>query len=191
MKKTEITKEELAYVAKEMTEYMQLEPPIEVNGDIEELKSEVEEAAGLIEEGDEFTERTIKVLKALGVDLPKGVRVKKDQEESKEDIPVSKPPATPVKKGKKSAQKAKSQKPQVEKRAQQGQKTRAQVMAEIVRSTRKKPLSTKEMMDEMKRIYGGSEKEAVYQVRRYIGLLVALGLLSVDNKGKYTYTITP
>jgi len=194
MKKTEITKEELAYVAKEMTEYMQLEPPIEVDGSIEELKSEVEEAAELIEEGDEFTERTIKVLKALGVDLPEGIGVKKTQEESKEDAPVSKPPA-PVKKEKKkeeSPQKVKMSKPklQVVKKAQQGQKTRAQVMAEIVRSTRKKPLSTKEMIERMKKVYGGSEKEAVYQVRHYIGLLVALSLLSVNDKGKYTYTIT-
>jgi len=184
MKKAEITKEELAYAAKEMTEYMQLEPPIEVDGSIEELRSEVEEAAGLIEEGDEFTERTIKVLNALGVGLPKGVRVKKTQEENKEDTPVSKPP-TP----KKSAQKAKASKPQVEKKAQQDQKTRAQVMAEIVRGTRKKPLSRNEMIERMKKEYGGSEKEAVYQVRHYIGLLVALGLLSMDDKGKYTYTI--
>jgi len=188
MKKAEITKEELAYVAKEMTEYMQLEPPIEVDGSIEELKSEVEEAAGLIEEGDEFTERTIKVLKALGVALPEGVKVKKGQEEkSKEDTPVSKPSA-PVKKEKKSTQKAKAPKLQVVKKAQQGQKTRAQVMAEIGRSTRKKPLSTKEMMDKMRKMYGGSEKEAVCKVRWYVALLVALGLLSVDDKGKYTYT---
>jgi len=188
MKKTEITKEELAYVAKEMTEYMQLEPPIEVDGSIEELKSEVEEAAELIEEGDEFTERTIKVLKALGVDLPEGIGVKKTQEEGKKDTPVSKPPTPPAKK--KSVQKEKAPKLQVVKKAQQGQKTRAQVMAEIVRSTRKKPLSCNEMIERMKKVYGGSEKEAVCKVRWYVALLVALGLLSVDDKGKYTYTIT-
>lgn len=193
MKKAEITREELAYVAKEMTEYMQLEPPIEVDGSIEELKSEIEEAAELIEEGDEFTERTIKVLKALGVDLPEGIRVKKTQEEIKEDTPVSKPPTpAPVKKEKKNIQKAKVSKPklQVVKKAQQGQKTRAQVMAEIVKSTRKKPLSCNEMIERMKKVYGGSEKEAVCKVRWYVALLVALGLLSVDDKGKYTYTVT-
>lgn len=66
-------------------------------------------------------------------------------------------------------------------------KTRTQIMADIINTSMKKSSMTKaEIIAEMQKLYGGTERESKYQVELYVSLLLSLGLLKEkDDAFKY------
>lgn len=65
--------------------------------------------------------------------------------------------------------------------------TRAEIMAKILKKTGKKPMTRKDMVDQMIEEYGGSDKEARFQVDVFCRIVDALGLFDHKDDGKLSY----
>jgi hypothetical protein len=74
------------------------------------------------------------------------------------------------------------------KATQKKRKTRATVMASILKRSSNKPVTKDKMVATMQSTYGGSEAEARYQVSVAVNLLTELGLVKEDDGDKLSYT---
>ena len=187
-----IKRSELIAAGKELNMILAPDPEIEVGLPTDELTEILVKAKALLEPTDTVTPAVQKTLDALpdtaGDPEPEPEPEPEEVEITDKDISVEK--GTPAAK-KKEAEKAPAKKkvvaatPPVEK--ERAKPTRANVMKEILQSTKNVASSKTEMVSTMQEMYGGSENEAAFQVGNYVRLLIVLGLLEKDTEGKFTY----
>lgn len=205
---------ELIAAAKELNDVLGLEPAIDVKGKVPHLQKGITKAMDLINPAeDEFTPETQAVLETLGMVMPGDAETKQESEkepeptkqepekqepeptkpEPEKKVAKSKTKAKPEKETKhkaKSGKKEEKPKPvaaKKEKTAKAPKKTRGDIMADILRDTKKTPMTKKQMIDEMQQRYSGSANEAAFNVYLFTRLLESLGLTKQDNEGKVTY----
>jgi len=185
----ELTEKQLHIVAEEMNRVMDLNPPIDLELEFQELVTEIKDSIEMINERDKFTHETKDVISGLKgsgktVEITEemaSIKLKKENIKDVKDVKGVKD--VKEKKGVPAEKKTEGSKLKVEKK-----QTRPQVFAEILLETIDNPMTIEEMVELMKKRHYGSTREAEYWVRIPLRYLVALGLIEVTN-GKVSYNV--
>lgn len=180
-----LSEKALIKAAKELNDVLGLDPPIATrNAKIEDLIHGLKEGMELIDpKQDEITEETQNVLDELN-----GSPVTEEQEETKEQEETEETPIKEKREPKSGAKEekktTKASKTELKEEKKGAKKTRASVMKDILYGP---PKTSKEMIEEMHRRYGGSEAEAAFQTNIFLRILMELDLLEAVEGNKLKY----
>ncbi len=185
-------RKDLVKAAEELNEVLGLDPEIEVDNDIEALKTLISEAAELIEPEDEISKRTTKVIKQL---------------EGQEEVPVTEDkggkmmaqqkqePEPPKKAGKESKKESTAKKASGgvisgKLEGRQKQKTLTEAIDKIIAKGGTWDEVMGEVEKEVEKFEKDPKKYNKGTIREHIRSRLSRGWLNADFEGKITITVT-